>query len=281
MSACIQTGIGRPLDFRHRSNRFVAVAAVATGLGALAWRWYRGSDDMVVGSFQIATGVFLAWAIGREIDPDDTKSATLATFVVLPFIALGPPAIGASAAGLIGLRIAVRTTGRSPSWIDGAVLTAAAAYLGMQPAAWAALAALILAMGIERFADPHGPARTFWFAATMTVAAVIGALFALPLAWTRPTSVEWVVCVVIFVAACLVVAGTRPPHSRGDIHGLVLSQRRLRLGRLLVVFTLAGAVIGIGGPAVSSMAPLWAAAIGAAVALLIRRGQHPPPLMTC
>ena len=282
----LRTGIGRPLDFRYRSNRFVAITAMLAGLGALAWRWSTGGEDALLGSFKVAGGAFLAWAIGRELDPDDTRPATLAALIVLPLMALGLPSFGSTFAVLIGIRIAVRTTGLAPQWIDGVVLTAAASYLGTQPETWPALAVLIAAMGADHFADPPGPARTLWFSAIMLSAAVIGAtMLSSPPTWTLPTSLEWVVLGVTLVAVVFTVVNTLPPRSRGDITHEALGRGRLRFGRMLAFLALIGGVITQGGPATAGLTPVWAASIGVAVVSTTRRGQrrrepNPSPLET-
>jgi hypothetical protein len=270
-----RTGIGRPLDFRYRSNRFVAIASVIAGLATFAWRWSSGSDEIIVWSFQVAGAVFLAWAIARELDPDDPSPATVATVLVLPFMVLGPPSLAASAAALLAIRIAARTTGLSPQGIDAVFLTLAAAYLGSDRASWPALAASIVAVGTDRFAEPPGPARTLWFGAAMTLAAAIGAVtFPGSSVWTPPTRPEWVVLGATLAAAFLAVVTTRPPRSRGDFQDDVLSQPRLRSGRVLVLFTLVMGAIARGGPATHALAPLWAAALGVAIVIVARRGRR-------
>ena len=83
------TGIGRLIDLRHRSNRYIVVATFVGGFGTLIWRWSNGLDDVLLWAFRAAAAVFLAWAIGRELDPDETMSAGVATVIVLPLLALG------------------------------------------------------------------------------------------------------------------------------------------------------------------------------------------------
>lgn len=262
----IRTGIGRPLDLNHPSNRFASVATILAGLGTLLWRWFTDADDIWLWSFRVAVGVFLAWAVAREVDPDDALSAGIATVVVVPFMALGPPSLVSTAALLIATRIAVRTTGISPHLIDGAILTLGAAYLGARPETWPALGTLILAVGTDRYAQPAGPDRTLWFSAAMTLAAVTSALaFADPPGWTQPTSPEWVVLGVTAVAGFLAAVNTRPLVSRADYRNHPLSESRLRFGRVLILFTLVVGVVYLGGPIVPSLTPVWAATIAITV----------------
>jgi hypothetical protein len=258
----IRTGIGRPLDPSHPSNRYIAVASVLAGLGTLSWRWFTDAEDIWLWSFRAAGAVFLAWAVGREIDPDDTLTAGVATVVAVPFMALGAPSLLSTAAILLAARIAVRTTGISPHLIDGAVLTIGAAYLGARPETWPALGTVILAVGTDRYARPAGPDRTLWFSAAMTLAAVTTALaFSDPPGWAQPTIPEWVLLGFTAVAGFLAAINTRPLVSRADYHDHTLSESRLRFGRVLVFFTLVVGVTYLGGPIVPSLTPVWAATL--------------------
>ena len=256
----VKTGLGRILSLDHPSNRYVLVATALAGAGTMVWRWTNGADDVLSWAVRIAGAVFLAWAIGREIDPDDTGSAGIATIIVVPLTVLGTPSLASAAAILVATRIAVRTTGVSPHLIDGVVLTAGAAYLGARPETWPALGTLILAVATDRYAQPPGPERTLWFSISMIVAAVSTALWlADPPGWARPTIAEWVVLAVAAVAGFLAIVNIRPVQSRTDWHDRTLSDSRLRFGRVLVLFTLVVGAVYLGGPIVPTLTPAWAA----------------------
>ncbi len=262
----LATGLGRTLGIDHPSNRYVAVATVVAGLATLLWRWSTDADDIWLWSFRVLVGVFLAWAIGRELDPDDGSSAGLATVLVVPFMALGGPSLVSTAAILVAVRITVRTTGISLQLLDGAVLTIGAAYLGARPETWPALGTLIVAVGTDRFARPPGPDRTLWFGAAMVLAASVTALtMADPPEWNQPTIAEWVMLGVTAVAGFLAIINTRPPRSRTDFRDHPISASRLRFGRVLVVFALVVGVVYLGGPVMPSLTPVWAAAVATTV----------------
>jgi hypothetical protein len=262
----LRTGIGRPLDFAHASNRYAAAVTILGGLGTLVWRWATGADDIWGWSFRVAVGVFLGWAIGRELDPDDTGSAALASLVVIPLTVLGSPSLGSSVAVLLAVRIAVRTTGISPHVIDGIALVAGAAYLGARAGTWPALGTLIVAVATDRYASPPGPERTIWFGAAMTVAAIGAALWlADPPGWTEPSIAEWVVLALAATSGFLAIVNTRTPAGKTDFHDQSLSEARLRFGRVLVLFTLVVGVVYLGGPAVADLGPVWAAAMATTV----------------
>jgi hypothetical protein len=271
----IKSGIARLLSLDHPSNRFVVAATVLAGAGTLLWRWLTGADDIFAWSARMALAVFLAWAIGREIDPDDTGTAGIATFIVVPLTVLGTPSLASAAAVMLAFRIAVGTTGVSPHLTDGIVLTAGAAYLGARPETWPALGTLVLAVATDRYAQPPGPDRTLWFSAAMIVAAVSTALWlADPPGWTRPAIAEWVVLGVVAVAGFLAIVNIQPVKSRTDYHDLSLSDSRLRFGRVLALFTLVVGAVYLGGPVIPTLTPLWAAVAAVTVMHYYRLWQE-------
>lgn len=256
----IRTGLARLLDIEHRSNRYILAASVLGGAVTLGWRWATGADDAFLWAVRVGAAMFLAWAIGRELDPDDTMSGGLASLVVLPLLAFGEPSLAAAAAVLVAARIAVRTTGVSPHLIDGVVLTIFAAYLGTQGDTWPALGVLLLAVGTDRYAQPPGPVRTLWFAAAMAVAALITAIFVADITeWVQPTIPEWILIGATAALGFLAAVNTKPPQSTADYHPGDLSETRLRFGRVLGVFALVVGVVYVGGRTVADLTPLWAA----------------------
>ena len=259
----LQTGIGRLIDVEHRSNRYAIAATLVAGAGAVIWRWATEADDIWLWALYSAAAVFLAWATGRELDPDDSTSAGTATVLVIPLLALGAPSLASSVAVLVAMRIAVKTTGISPRLIDGVVLTLGAAYLGAQAESWPALGVLVLAVGTDRYAHPPGPMRTLWFAGAMILAAFLTAIFfADPADWVQPTIPEWLVVGAVGLLGFLAIVNTQPPRSTADYHPGDLSESRLRFGRVLALFALVVAIVYVGGPGVADLTPLWAAVAG-------------------
>jgi len=262
----LKTGLGRALHIEHRSNRYAVSATLLAGLATLLWRLSTGGAEPWQWSIRIAAAVFLAWAIGRELDPDHPGTAALASLVVVPFASLGALSIGAGVAALLAARIAVRTTGISPHWWDGVVLTAGAAYLGARPETWPALGMLLLSVGTDGYAEPPGAIRTLWFAAAMTATSLVSAVaFSHPSDWVQPTVPEWIVFAVIAVTSFLAIGYTQPPRSQADFRPVPISETRLRYGRVLALFALAVGFVFLGGPVIPALAPLWAASSSVAV----------------
>ena len=104
------TSLSRVVDPRYPSNRLVIAGAAATalivGVSGLA------GIDVASGPLMAAVGVFLAWAIARELDPDHPASAAIAIpLSVVLLLVLGPASLLVSTGVLLGTRIAAGTVG--------------------------------------------------------------------------------------------------------------------------------------------------------------------------
>ena len=271
--------MGRQLSLAHASNRLVLVAAPVAGAGVLLWRLSTGADEPLWWAVLAGGAVFLAWATAREYDPDHPMTAGLATVVVLPLLILGKPSLSSAGASLVALRIAVRTTGASPTWLDGLVGIPAAAYLGTRPEAWPSLGALVLVLATDPFSEPRGNQRGLLLAGLLAVAGTVGAILGADLLdWTQPTIPEWIVVGAVGVAAFLSVVNLRHPTSLTDIRGLPLSPSRLRFARLVAMLILVAGLTYLGGPIVRTLTPLWAAVLAAPMTTLAKNvlpGQGP------
>lgn len=256
----------------HPSNRLILVAAPLAGAAALSWRLSIGADEPLWWAFLAGGAVFIAWATAREYDPDHPMTAGLAVLAVLPLLALGKPSLSSAGASLVALRIAVRTTGASPTWLDGLVGIPVAAYLGTRPETWPSLGALVLALAVDPFNEPPGNQRGILLAGVMAVAGTAGAVLGADLVdWTEPTIPEWIVVGMVGVAGFLSIVNLRHPVSVTDIHQQPLSGSRLRFARLLVLLILVAGLVYLGGPVIRTLTPLWAAVIAAPLTTLFKR----------
>jgi hypothetical protein len=265
------TALGRLIDIRYSSNLFVVVASVLGGAVALGYLLLTDGDDPLLWAFRMGAGVFLSWAIARELDPDHPIAAGIAAVAGGAAVALAAPEIGAMAGFLIASRVVVRTTGLSPHPWELAALIGFAGYLAASQAGWPAAIALVWAMWIDggHTHAPHPPAK---LAAIVAAAvAIIVAVFTFPTDFALDRG--WgatIVYLIGIVAAWISVHRLRVPTSRGDHDNAPLSPHRLAQGR-----TLAGAGLGLAAVVTTlepaAYAPLWAALVATAVVTLTAR----------
>lgn len=260
------TGLGRPIDPRYPSNRYAvvasAVAAAAAGTVALA----AGAQSPLVWAIRGGLAAFLAWAVARELDPDDTRSAALAAPLGAVALAAGAPSLLAVAAALLAVRIVVRTTGLWPTTIDLVAMAVLAGVAGWQfHGVWAGLAlggALAVDTRLPRPAPLRGLGAGAVAAAAAVVTGVLGDGFSGGWAWPDVAQ-----SMVLGAGALAVLAlRTGPPAAAGDYTGVPLDQRRLQAGRLIAVTIVASTALAGGGAGVAVLGPVWAAFAGVALA---------------
>jgi hypothetical protein len=250
------TGLGRPLDLRLPSNR---IAVLLPSLaGAVTFAVLFGSSGAVdlFAAGRAGVGVFLAWAVARELDPDRPRSATIAALLAGLGLLLGLPAPGVAAVVLLAARVLVGTVGSSLRPADLAVLLGAAAYAGTRPEAWPAGVLLAVAVVVAR-----APRGALAFGAMASAGAVAAAL-----SGALPTAGMSVTGGLVAVAAVLATTAATPVHhvaARTDVGRRSIDPRRVtaaRIGAGLAV--VAGAILSGDGAA---LVPVAAALAGAAL----------------
>lgn len=283
------TALARAIDVRVPSNRFVLLAsALAAAIGLVA-TLATSSDatvlDAVGRGLRYGVGAFLAWAIGRELDPDQPRAAALAVLVYLPAMALGTPALAALAAVLLAARVTLRSTGASPTIPDLVALVVLAGVAASTAAGLVAAFGLAYAIHADRHLPRPAPDRPHEIAAlaTAVVALAVTVVTASSLTGWRGLGVGEVVWLVLVVAAVWRLPRPVTLTTTDDRGARTLERQRLVHARRLVVVTLGAAVVWAGGDAVPALAPAGAALIGTAVATsrvtrprtLARRAEPP------
>jgi len=142
------SGLGRPLDPDSPSNRGVLVVSLAAGAATVGARLLLGADDPIRAGVASASAAFEAWAIGRELDPDELSTANSAMLIAIAARGLGRPSLSATVPILLGTRLAVGTTGMRLQAIDTGTVAAAGGIAATRAAGLPALG--VLAAGLAR-----------------------------------------------------------------------------------------------------------------------------------
>lgn len=268
------TAMARRVDLRRPSHRLAVFATalflvVGTTLGMTV-------GDLAVGDalgqgIRVGGGVFLAWAIGREIDPDRTRTARHAVFAYALLVWLGPPSLAAMVALLVALRVVLRPTGLRPTRLDLLVgivvagLTAALEVIGT-PMGFAVAAALSLDYSLpgQRPRRLQGPAAGL-VVLVVALAAVTAGTFLQ--GWRALTGWE-------LGALAAGLAGTTQLEVRGvtataDATGEPLSHRRLMRTRQLLAVAVIVGVLWTGGAGVPAVTPGLAGLVGLGLTALL------------
>jgi hypothetical protein len=263
------TGLARSIDLRYASNRIAIVATAAAALIGFA-----AGQDQLGTAISLGGATFLAWAIGREIDPDRPLTASVAAPLAMASAWVDiegghPPALGALYVTLVATRVIVRTTGRPPTALDLALHVGLVGWLSTHSLAWVAGLALAVVVVLDTKMEPPAPQRQLWWGALLGLVATLAAgILWEPPVWQAPSVGEWIPMVVGLTGA-LFLLRSEHPFSVGDHGHEPLRPRRVVAGRAVVVaVAIATALIG-GATGVGALGAAWVAlGVGGVVRIL-------------
>lgn len=231
---------------------------------------------MVVANGVLAGGAsFLAWAIGRELDPDHPASAGAAA-VTAPFVLLaGPANLIVTLVLLLSVRAIAGTSGRGLAPVDLAVLGVGAVAICFRVGGGAVATVAAVAPGVTAWWHPKSWRMLAVGSFGILAAVVVVSLFAADQdAWMRPAGVERGL-LVSGLAAGLIASWIVPPvRSKTDSRpGGTMLNTRIRLARLTTVTAGTAAVAWAGGPGVVALGPAWVALATTAVWSIAALGE--------
>lgn len=257
----------RALDLAVPSNRLavlaLAVVTVVAGL-LVAELSEAGIGAALLTGLRYGVGAFLAWALGRELDPDRIATARAALLVFLVLAWLGPPDLGALVALLLATRIVLRSTGRAPTTLDLGVVVLVAGVAATSAAGFVAALGLAWALHVDRRLPdpaPDRPAEVAAAAAGAVAVAVTIVAGSFLDTWELPRWYGFVV--IVAVAAAAATLRTTEVRSRADRGGEPLHLQRLVHARRLALVVAAAALCWAGASALSALGPALAAVIAA------------------
>jgi hypothetical protein len=256
------SGLARTVDLHYPTNRAIVVLFAAVVIGDILVRYSLGMGvtESLLGGILSGIAVFLAWALARELDPDDDYAAFASAGLMIVALAVFPfPDLIFSLLVLLLLRIVNRTTGIPSHPLDTAavlVLTAWPLFKGFISGGAATTAALLLD---SRLSNPTR--RNLWAAGL----AVLETVIFFPIVGMRAGPAGLYRVAALLIASLLflpVVFGSRRVVSLGDVTGEPLDSVRVRAAQVLGLAT-ADAAVFIGGSALLvALLPLWAGLLG-------------------
>ncbi len=269
------THLGRPLDPRYPTN--LAIMLFSTGAlllaGALALLAGQTFAAAALKGVLAAAAVFLAWAVGREIDPDHNGSALIAAPLALAAALLaGTPDVLALLILMSAARIVARTTGLAPLLADTllwVIAAAVAAYLGQWISGLVVAGALLLDALLPAPNRPHG----FLGAGAALVVTFAAALLAPPQSLQPVYALPGVLLLIVLTLVVLLTGRMVPPRlvSVGDFTGETLYRERVLAARWLALVTVTGWFFLAGTGGVILLAPAAAALLGIGLDTLRRQ----------
>ena len=268
------TALGRPLDPAWPTNRAVLwLMPLLAALGAgLAWR--DGLEGVAVGLAALRAALlgFGAWALARELAPDDQAGAFFAMAIALTTLINVPePGFLVLFLALFLARLMNRSTGLTLKLTDAIAVLVLGSLLAWSHDSPVPLVVVAVAFGWSAFL-PGGPRWQLWPAALALLFAGVMALSVGPgIGSGAPLSPHGVWLPGLFAVAFLITLfATRTVTAVGDLDGKVLSVRRVRAG-MWIVLLLAAANLAHGSPLAAQGVAVWSVLGGVALGRLVQR----------
>lgn len=129
------SALARPMDLKYSTNRAILILMAAINVLFFFVHWASGvmAWEALVYAFQAGISVFLAWAIGRELDPDHGLTAFVSAALMLALLFLFPlPNLLALFWLLLLVRLLNRTVGLPPTLLDITSILGLTAWLCFQ-----------------------------------------------------------------------------------------------------------------------------------------------------
>ena len=274
------TGLGRSFDHRLHSNRIALGGGVVAFVVLLVVSVGFGDEPLVGGGAAAvfgAVGVFLGWAMARELEPDLPSAATWAMALTLAIAVFVMPSALVTGVVLIAARLVAGTVGASVKVGDVVVLAGIGFLAASTPVLWIVL----LTVGLWLWAAPEvGDRRTIATLAYATGALAGGGV----VAWTaiRGEGYDFEITTAAYALAALaglaMMVASRPigVTSVVDAGGAVIDARRLQMARVATgSFCMWAAVIsGVDG--FWSISPAFAALVIVAIYRVFVHPATPP-----
>ncbi|WP_300531865.1 hypothetical protein [Maricaulis sp.] len=266
------SSIARPLEPNYPTNLAVLILLpVAAGIvGFSAWEFRDASlMQAAAAGGEGALVAFLAWALGREIDPDRNETAFVGMALAVAAIAIGwSPAVWTLALALMSTRIVNRSVGQPAKASDLVLVLGLAAAAVFRDGIWLMGAIFALAVIFDVMLDrTRVLSLIFAFLGVgLSVFVLVergGEPMALIEAGLAAVEIEWMITTGIVAAIFALMLLSLPAvESVGDATGAPLDRIRIRAGGLITLVAVFAA-LAEGQEAVLSTLPIWAVIAGA------------------
>lgn len=265
------SGIVRPVDPAYPTNKAVLVLVpLALVLGVVSSLVGEGGlGEAMQAGLNLALTVFLAWAVTRELSPDDNPAAFIAVGLALAvWPRVGAQSLMIPAAVMLAVRLLNRSTGKPAELGDCVIATIGFAAIAWW-VSWTVGVVGVLALGLDALLPCPGEQqqRRRHLGAASVLALVIGARIVVGIPQLQLPAHLPVFATI--AGLCAVAAGFYPrPRSVGDVDAVPLSRARVRAG--LAAGLLATVLVSLDSEVkLQSLASLWACVLAVPLGLPI------------
>lgn len=264
------SSLARVVDPRYPTNFAILIIAALVGGGYLIYTLYAGTDlfSAISAAFSFAVGVFLTWALGREIDPEHELAAFVGLLLFIPgYLFLGAPDLIMLLAILLLVRMLNQTTGLQPKLLDILAIIALVAVLVVRGALIFGVfcsAAFLLEAWLGESRNRYLFLSGFMAFLTLASFLILKPLF--PSKGITPAQVGFVISVaLVFIP---LVLHTRKIEVICDYQPERLKPVRVQAGQVFAISSAILVWIIAGYSGIIALLPLWSSFIGLSVGYL-------------
>jgi len=272
------TAIGRPVDPNYPTNRAILIIMLVVLIGGAVWQWLSGAAMLagLLWGVQAGLGVFLAWAMCRELDPDHDLRAFPAAGLALIALFWGQPDLMVLFWMLLVIRVVNRTPGIPATWLDSLLIAGLSGWLVWQRGN--ALYGIVATLAFLLDSQIQSPSSTspthsrnqkqVLFAGAVAVVTLVWAV--LEGHWPEEFAMLPLLATLVMGALFVpVLVASRRVEAVGDQSGAPLSPRRVQAGQGLLLLAGVGLALCEGSAGIVSVTPFWAAVVGAVASKIV------------
>lgn len=261
------TNLGRRIDLNHPTNAVVTLLSCLALTAGFLYQFMTGAGwlQALMWGARLGLTLFLAWALAREVDPDQPLAAFPGAGIALfAAVAFGMPDLVAALWSILILRVVNRCVGKRASWFDSLSVLGLGSFLAYK-LGWPYGFASGLAFAMDsRLPKPHR--KHLWFANAALLVTLAAAVFGPQLnasaSWTGSQQAAVFGTAVLFA---VVIFRSRRVTSVADRTGEQLQPLRVQSAQILGLVTgMLGAWWG-GWNGVIALGPLWSALLGVGI----------------
>ena len=261
------TSIGRPVDFNYPTNRAIGILSIVVLVATTLLQLFAGKDLFVAWFWGVGAGltVFLAWALGRELDPDHDLSAFAAAgLAVIGLFVFGLANLGRLFWLLLAVRVVNRTTGLPATITDSLAVAGLGGWLVFN-GNWGFGVLTVVAFLLDnQLAPPHRQQIIFAGLSALSTLAIV--ILQGPL-WPEAGFSWGAGAIALGISAVFipVILGSSSLKGVEDESGEGLKPVRVQAGQALALSAGIEIALWSGTLGFKSMMPLWTTVVGAAV----------------
>ena len=233
------TALGRPIAIGYLTNKIIVILFFVALILTLSVFTYRGEPftAALTSALSSAGAIFLAWAVGRELDPANDWSAFVALpFIYVAFFIVGQPSLLTLFFIILCCRLLNRVCGLQPFKSDALLIFVMAIFLYLNGFIFA-LPFLVLVFFVDAYAKPAY--RFQLFSALVSLAGYLVMIyllrpgFSLTIIESAAFIYSGAAVVVILLSVVFVSFLTRHDRVLDDLNRAELNYNRVNAARFL------------------------------------------------